>query len=121
MRRAPYWVFTASQSLLSAGEAPLRGDAELTEALRGGKQRANLENKQPEPRPRGRKTSTCVGNIPEASVARGGERRSQHTQGLRPSVPLDWSLSVRGLYPAGRDVNPASPQHAGGVQQTLLE
>ena len=34
------------------GEALLRGDAELTVALRGGKQRANQENKQPEPRPR---------------------------------------------------------------------
>lgn len=120
MRRALYWVLAASQSLLSAGEAPLRGDAELTAALRGGKQRANLENKQPEPRPRGRKT-TCVGNTPEAGMARGGERRSQHTQGSRPSVPLAWSLSARGLHAAGREVNLASPQHAGGVRQTLLE
>ena len=77
---------------LPSGEAQLRGDTELTDAPRGGKPGGNPENKQAEPRPRGRKTPTCVGNIPAASVARGGEQKSCGRAGVTAhSVPLDWN------------------------------
>lgn len=97
--RGDRWTLHVTRGVcVSHQGAPPRGDTELTEAPRGGKPGGNLENKQAGPRPRGRKTPTCVGNIPAANVARGGERRSCGRAGSQRTQCLWTGARVRGGF-----------------------